>query len=30
MSAYPVDHLMFMPLDLDTFAGSERFMSGTR
>ncbi len=25
-----LDHLTFMPLDLDTFAGSERFMSGTR
>ena len=25
-----LEHLTFMPLDLDTFAGSERFMSGTR
>lgn len=24
------DRLQFMPLDLDTFAGSERFMAGTR
>lgn len=24
------DQLQFMPLDLDTFAGSERFMAGTR
>ena len=24
------DYLTFMPLDLDTFSGSERFMSGTR
>lgn len=30
MSATTVDYLTFMPLDLDTFAGSERFMSGTR
>ena len=24
------DQLHFMPLDLDTFTGSERFMAGTR
>jgi tetratricopeptide (TPR) repeat protein len=24
------DSLLFMPLDLDTFSGSERFMAGTR